>query len=160
MLKQGGWNCDETNLLAISVDNLLSGLGLSRADRLAWYKKQTNARAADVSVEFRKRKDSMRAALGNPSAFFSDERFGSGIIQILNERGKVLEDVGKRFAELEREKKLSKSLEELYASFVHLHLNRVSSASAPSERLLLGLLERTLDSLRNAPAAARNGRKS
>ena len=60
--------------------------------------------------------------------------------------------VGARLAGLAAAGRLGgRSLEELAASFVHLHCNRLLGPDPATERLVLGLLLRTRESLDRAP---------
>jgi thiopeptide-type bacteriocin biosynthesis protein len=139
-------------VLALTIDDLLGAIGLSVSERLAWYQKQTNARAADIGAEYRKRKDVLRRALSDPNTFVVEARCGGEIIELLNERRSVLMRAGSRITELREKQLLSRPVDELCSSFVHLHLNRLATSNALAEYQILGLLQRTRESLRNAPS--------
>ncbi len=150
LLKTRAWPHDETTLLVLTIDDLLSGLGLSEAQRLDWYKTQTNARTSDIGTEFRKRKEILRAALSDPASFLSESRGGSEIIETLTARRGALSEVGRQLSALKQDGLLSRSLDELCGSFVHLHLNRLATSQSPAEHHILGLLQRVRESLRSA----------
>lgn len=151
LLKTGTWPHDETTLLAISIDNLLAGLGLTEPERLVWYQSQTNARTAEIGAEYRKRKDTLRRAIGDPDAFVSGLPCGNEVMEILRRRHAALGQVGRRIAALKDDQLLSRTMSELCSSFVHLHLNRLATSNSLGETQILGLLQRTRESLRSAP---------
>jgi thiopeptide-type bacteriocin biosynthesis protein len=153
LLKSRAWPHDETTLFVLTIDDLLDALGLSETDRLAWYKKQTNARTSDVGTEFRKRKEILRAALNDPASFLSQLPCGREVIETLAGRRSALSRIGQQLTALKQDGVLSRSLDELCASFVHLHLNRLATTQSPTEHHVLGLLQRVRESLRSASAA-------
>ncbi len=151
-LKRKVWPYDDTILLALSIDDLLDAIGLDRAERLLWYRGQTNARGADIGAEFRQRKNALRSALGQTQQFLEGFPGGAEIASVLSQRREALLPVAQRLRSLTEQKTLSQPLDTLCASFVHLHLNRMSSAASPSEQRILSLLIRTRESLSKAPA--------
>lgn len=153
-LKRKLWPHDELTLLALGIDDLLGAMGFEEADRLRWYGGQTNARAAEIGAEFRQRKNVLRAVLGEPQQFLAALPGGSAISAILAQRREALAPVAARLRELAAQGVLSQPLDTLCASFVHLHLNRMASAGAPSEQRILSLLLRTRESLAKAPVVS------
>lgn len=149
--KRNGWPHDETTLLALSIDDLLAALGLTEDVRATWYGRQVNARSPDIGDAYRKHKEKLRSAVGTPERFLSEFSFGDEIADALAERRRRITEVAKQLQRLQEEHSLSQSIEDLCTSFVHLHLNRLASPEAPSEPRILGLLQRTRESLRNAP---------
>ena len=135
---------DQTALLALSIDDLLASLGLDERARLAWYRGQGDARAAEIGADYRERKRALRSAVGNPREFLRGLEGGPEIAATLEVRREQLISIGERLRVLAEQKSLSQSIEELCASFVHLHLNRLG---ASSERRLLSLLVRTREGL-------------
>ncbi len=152
-LKRRVWPHDEITLLALSIDCLLGEIGLDDAGRLRWYRSQTDARAADIGAEFRQRKNVLRSVLGQPQQFLAGFPGGSGIASVLAQRQAELAPIALRLRELGAQNALSQPLDALFASFVHLHLNRMSSLGSPSEQRILSLLLRTRESLAKAPMA-------
>jgi len=152
-LKRKVWPHDEITLLALSIDDLLGAIGLEAAERLRWYRGQTNARGADIGAEFRQRKNVLRSVLGQPQQFLAGFAGGSAIASILAQRQETLVPVAERLRELAEQRILTQPLDALCASFVHLHLNRMSSPGSPSEQRILSLLLRTRESLAKAPVA-------
>jgi lantibiotic biosynthesis protein len=150
-LKRKSWPHDEVTLLALSIDGLLSAIGFDEAERLRWYRSQTNARAADIGAEFRQRKNVLRSVLGQPQQFLASFPGGSEIASILARRQAALAPVAQRLRELAAQEILRRPLDALCASFVHLHVNRMSSPGSPAEQRMLSLLLRTRESLAKAP---------
>jgi thiopeptide-type bacteriocin biosynthesis protein len=153
-LKRKVWPHDELILQALSIDDLLHAIGFDEAQRLRWYRGQTNARGADIGAEFRQRKNVLRSVLGQPQQFLAGFPGGDAIGEILAQRREALLPVAQRLRKLAQQKLLTLPLETLCASFVHLHLNRLSSPGWPSEQRILSLLLRTRESLAKAPVAA------
>jgi len=152
--KRKVWPHDEIALLALSVDTLLGAIGFDEAERLKWYRSQTDARSAEIGAEFRQRKNVLRSVLGQPQQFLAGFPGGSAIASILARRQEELAPVARRLREIAEQKLLTQPLEGLCASYVHLHLNRMSSPGSPSEQRILSLLLRTRESLAKAPVAA------
>ncbi len=148
------WPHDEITLLALSVDNLLGAIGLDETERLKWYVSQTGARSAEIGAEFRQRKNVLRSVLGHSQQFLAGFQGGSAIADILAQRHEEVAPVARRLRELAAQKLLHQPLNALCASYVHLHLNRMSSPGWPSEQRVLSLLLRTRESLSKAPVSA------
>lgn len=145
------WPHDITTLLVLSIDDLLRSLGLNEAERLRWYRGQTNARAVEIGADYRQRKNLLRSVVGQPGHFLAGLSSREEIATILAERSAALAGVVERLRELTREQSLTQPIETLCGSFVHLHLNRMSVPESPSEQRLLSLLLRTRESLEKAP---------
>jgi len=149
--KKNTWPHDETTFLVLSIDDLLTSIGLTEEERTAWYGKQINARGREIGDAYRKRKDNLRRAVGSATAFLSEFDFGSEVIDVLAERHDAMAAVGRQLRELPEDQAISRPMDDLCSSFVHLHLNRLASGDALPEHQILGLLQRTRESLRNAP---------
>ncbi|HEY3940362.1 MAG TPA: lantibiotic dehydratase C-terminal domain-containing protein, partial [Bryobacteraceae bacterium] len=126
---------------------------LNEAERLRWYRSQTNARAVEIGADYRQRKNLLRFVVGQPGHFLAGLDSGKEIAAILAERSAASAGVAERLRGLAREQSLTQPIETLCGSFVHLHLNRMSIPESPSERHLLSLLLRTRESLEKAPVA-------
>jgi thiopeptide-type bacteriocin biosynthesis protein len=150
-LKRKIWPHDEITLLALSIDDLVAAIGFDEAERLRWYRGQTDARSAEIGAEFRQRKNVLRSVLGQPQQFLGGFPGGNAIASILSQRQEALAPVARRLRELTEQKLLSQPLDKLCGSFVHLHLNRMSGLGAPSEQRILSLLLRARESLAKAP---------
>ena len=150
-LKAKQWPHDEMALLALTVDDLLAALGADEADRLRWYRIQTTEGGPGVGADYRERKTLLRTMLGKQEEFLAGIPEGPGIGFALAARRKALHQVGLDLRTMVQENQLSQPLDALYASYVHLHLNRLTGSDYSSERRLLSLLLRTRDSLQKAP---------
>ncbi|HEY6988594.1 MAG TPA: lantibiotic dehydratase [Bryobacteraceae bacterium] len=135
---------DSMPLLALSVDDLLASLGLDERTRLSWYRRQGDARSAEIGADYRERKRALRSAIGDPRQYLSGLEAGAEIAATLDTRHEQIAPVGEHLRALAEQKSLSQSIDELCASFVHLHLNRLG---ATTERRLLSLLVRTREGL-------------
>jgi len=136
-------------LFALSLDDLFRITGFSEAERLDWYKRETNERAYDAGTEYRRLKALLRGAIGNQTSWLSEMPFGDLIQAAFVRRAKDLSDTSSRLLQLAREHRITVPVAKLFASYAHLHLNRIGAAN--TERMLFNLLFRTRTSLRNAP---------
>ena len=147
------WPHDQTTFLALSIDDLLYGLGLSETDRLGWYRRQATPGGQDLGSEYRQRKSVLRSLLGQPEQFLSTQPGGVQIVSVLEERRKALAPIVQGLRQLADQGVLSQSLDTLFASFVHLHVNRLAGLDSQGEQRILSLLLRTREGLEKAPAA-------
>jgi len=147
--KQWAGEDDRLTLWALSIDDLLQSIGLDEPARLHWYKRQVLASDPDSGPSYRRLKTALRAALGNQVAWLAARPLGDPIGRALADRRQNLSVPSRLLHELADRRLLDQPLDALYATYVHLHLNRVGAAV--SERSLLGLLLRTRESLFKAP---------
>jgi thiopeptide-type bacteriocin biosynthesis protein len=141
---------DRVSLAVLTVDDLLEGLGLDPGRRLAWYGRRVSDRRA-AGPEHRRRKATLRPLLADPDRLAAAAG-GPEVLAHLAARRAALAPVAGRLAGLAAAGRLGgRSLEELAASFVHLHCNRLLGPDPATERLVLGLLLRTRESLDRAP---------
>jgi thiopeptide-type bacteriocin biosynthesis protein len=150
-VKTKQWSQDQTTLLAISVDDLLNGLGMNEAGRLRWYRSQATEGGPEAGADYRERKVVLRSLLGQRDEFLAGANGGPEIAAILATRRGLLAPIGQQLRELGKAAKLSESFDALCASYVHLHLNRVAGLDPAAEQRILSLLLRTSDSLQKAP---------
>lgn len=132
-------------LAALSVDQLLAGLGLSENSRLHWYREQGPSRD-EAGEEYRRYKSALRLLLSDPGG-----GAGEGIARIFAEERDALAPVTEQLARLIDRGELTCTPGSIYRSFVHLHLNRLLGADRGREWMILGLLRRTREGLRRAP---------
>ncbi|MGR4878070.1 lantibiotic dehydratase [Streptomyces sp. LARHCF249] len=129
---------DRTGLALLTIDDLLTGLGLSEDERLRFYHRETPERRL-AGAEYRTRKAEFCDLLRGPPP--------RPIGDILTQRRPHLADVADRLAGLNRRRQLGKTLPELCQSYVHLHCNRLLGTDRASENTALELLYRTRHSL-------------
>jgi thiopeptide-type bacteriocin biosynthesis protein len=146
------WSHDRTTLLAVSIDDLLGGMGFSEEERLRWYRSQATLGRATTSSEYRQRKNVLRSLLGKPEAL-ANEPGGAEIAGVFKARREALAPVVDCLRQLTDRGEMGQSLDGLCASFVHLHVNRLGGFDSLSEQWLLSLLLRTLEGLRKSPVA-------
>lgn len=146
---------DFTELIAVTTEDLLVGLGLTAEDRLCWYSQQTTAFEEtgvrrQAGEDYRGRQKRLRALLGSPagSALLGDE-----VAEILDQRRTALTGAATKLAELETAGRLAAPRESLWRSYVHLHCNRLLGGRAPSEGHLLQLLQRARKGFAVAPVS-------
>jgi lantibiotic biosynthesis protein len=140
---------DDETLGVISVDNLLTGLGFSPSDRIAWLRDLVSWRA-EVGAEYRKWQTILRSRLWWARGPDDGETEGP-LKAALSAARRALAPAAERLADLDRHSALSRPAAEPYRSFVHLHCNRLFGAIPGAERTVLGLLLRTSESLREFP---------
>jgi thiopeptide-type bacteriocin biosynthesis protein len=142
---------DRTALAVLTVDDLLAGLGLSEAARLAWCR-EVALGWHEAGDEYRRRKVALRALLGDLRQQTVEPQ-GARLAEILAERRAALAPCAARLARLAEHGELHLPLTRLCQSFVHLHCNRLVGSSRTDEQMILGLLWRTRAGLaRAAPA--------
>lgn len=129
---------DRTGLALLTIDDLLAGLGLSEAERLRFYHRETPQRRL-AGAEYRTRKAEFCDLLrGPPPRLIGD---------ILTWRRPHLADAAHRLADPDRRRQLGRTLPELCHSYVHLHCNGLLGADRAAEDAALELLYRTRRSL-------------
>ena len=138
---------DRATLAVVSIDALLEGLGLDRAERLAWCRRQVSEKHLSGD-DYRARREQLRQLLGRGGA--------PELTHVLSTRDTALTTIASRLRELDALDELESPLERLCESYVHLHCNRLLGPGSPSEQHVLGLLLRTLEGLERAPLAARS----
>ncbi len=126
--------------LVASTTALLAGLGLDRAQRLAFYQAQA-ALVEDPQVgraagtDYRERKTRLRALLSSPQPGLLTDALDAFRTSLL--------PVGVALAELERSGELDGTVGTLLPSLVHMHHNRMVGPGQPTEPHLIQLLVRT-----------------
>jgi thiopeptide-type bacteriocin biosynthesis protein len=150
-LRAKHWPHDETALLALSIDNLLQDFGLTEADRLGWYRRHATPGDVELGKEYRKRKTVLRSLLGSSEELARNQPGELDISFALGERRDALCLAAQSLQHLAAEGVLSQSLDTLLASFVHLHVNRLTGLDSQTEQRTLSLLLRTRESLERAP---------
>ncbi len=146
---QGSGTSESENLTVLTVDNLLAGLGLSESDRLAWLRDRVTWRA-EVGPEYRLRRTVLRETLGNVGRQPLNQE-ESPLYSALRSAREALGGSGKLLASFALESKLTQANANLLTSFVHMHCNRMLGVDPGAEKIVLGLLQRTRESLREAP---------
>ena len=156
---RGGLGLDRVGLAVVTTDDLLDSLGLDPRQRLAWYGARVTDRRA-AGPEHRRRKATLRPLLADPRQLASLPG-GREILGLLAERRAALAPVTQRLADpavvagrpagATGDRPPGRALEDLAASFAHLHSNRLLGTDPAAERLVLGLLLRARESLERAP---------
>jgi lantibiotic biosynthesis protein len=147
---RGGLGLDRVGLAVVTTDDLLDTLGLDPHRRLGWYGRRVADRRPS-GPDHRRRKAALRPLLADPRQLASVPG-GGEVLGHLAERRSALAPVARRLGEPAPAHQLGgRALEDLAASFVHLHCNRLLGPDPVSERLVLGLLLRARESLERAP---------
>ena len=142
LLSVGG-NADRVVLTVATIDDLLSGLGLDEAAKLAWLKKFVTSRQ-EVGQEYRVRRQQLIAALRDPACL-------GNIKDALAARRSAITQVAQDLAQYDAAGALSQPRADLYSSYVHMHCNRLSP-DPTLERRALGLLLRGREAMRHLDA--------
>ena len=143
---RGGLGLDRVGLAVVSVDDLLDALGLDPRRRLEWCGGRVADRRAS-GPEHRRRKATLRPLLADPRRL-GPVPGGPEVLGLLTERRAALAPIAERLGDLPLG---DRPLRDLVASFVHLHCNRLLGTDPAAERLVMGLLLRTRESLDRAP---------
>ncbi|MFF2144336.1 lantibiotic dehydratase [Kitasatospora sp. NPDC058190] len=146
---------DLAELIVVTIDDLLAGLGLGAEDRGHWYSDQVRQHPAEArhqaGDDYRARQKRLRALLGSPQG---PALLGDAVVEILRQRRSELARAGARLAELEAAGRLSVPRNRLLASYVHLHCNRLLTGGYPTEERLLQILQRTRKGLGVEPVTS------
>jgi thiopeptide-type bacteriocin biosynthesis protein len=147
--QSGVLGLDMTALAVLSIDNLLADLGLSEAERLAWYRTRLPSKNTS-GEEYRRRQADLRALLGDPG-HLRRQPGGDALARILALRGHDLTSHAQQQSELTDAGEISQPAGALIRSYVHLHCNRLLGPDGPAEDQVIGLLQRTRYGLSRAP---------
>jgi thiopeptide-type bacteriocin biosynthesis protein len=149
-LKEWADTGSRTGLLALATDDLLQGLGMDASTRIGWYTRQAGSPGRESGTEYRALKNSLRPAIGDPARWLADRPSGAAVQAALAHRRDKLTTIAARLQQLFMDHRMTRHIETLASSFVHLQLNRLGAAA--SEHTLMGVLPRTLEGLAKAPA--------
>ena len=138
--RTGLLDVDMTTLAVLSVDDLLFSLGASEDDRLECYRNATPSKRTAGS-EYREFKATLRSLLSDPD-YRGTYVGGEHLTEVLADRRRKLAGPAHQIRALTQTNDLSQPLTALYASYVHLHCNRLIG-DRNLEETVLGLLYRT-----------------
>ncbi|MEU6389313.1 lantibiotic dehydratase [Streptomyces sp. NPDC046939] len=156
--RDGRSPADRLTLMVRSIDDLLTGFGLTAEQRLAWYRGRVATRRPS-GEEFRRRKELLRDLIGDGTAL-ANRPVGDRVSDILKLRRAETGPPAKKMRMLWQTDDLWLPPEQLYGSAVHLHANRIRGGGHSAEELALGLLLRTHDSLRHAPLPSKSATRA
>ena len=132
-------------ICVLTLDCLLEGLGLDPEARLRWCARHVQSRH-DVTAEWREHKEELRSLLGSRGKAHESLR------PLLESFTRELRPHGERLDVLRAGGAIEwPPVDEVLASFVHMHCKRLLGLDSQAERRALGLLERTRVSLACAP---------
>jgi thiopeptide-type bacteriocin biosynthesis protein len=142
---------DREDLAVLTACDLLDALGLDPQRRRTWLAERVTSRA-EVGPEFRRRRGRLLPLLGAPDGLKAS-RGGEQILALLAHRRAAIAPLAGELGRL-REQALSRPVDELFASYLHMHFNRWFGVKRETERRLQGLLLRASDSLRHQQTPA------
>jgi thiopeptide-type bacteriocin biosynthesis protein len=149
LIRGGLPTVDRTTLAVLSADALLEELGLDAPRRLSWCRGKAAAKT-ETGAEYRQRQTVLRRLLGDPAAA-AVEPGGAALARVLRARRLALAPLAKRLNALEVSGHLTKPLDAIVYSYVHMHFNRLLEAGGPADGHLIGLLLRTREGLARSP---------
>jgi thiopeptide-type bacteriocin biosynthesis protein len=152
--RDGLLGMDMASLAALSIDDLLAGLGFSEAERVKWYRDRVSSRTI-AGHEYRRRKQTLRDLLSDAEQIRSQPG-GDALTRVLADRRNELGKIARRLDLLAASGELSQQKSMLFRSYVHLHCNRLLAGDSPTEEQVLALLERTRYGLVQAPITSRS----
>lgn len=140
---------DRLALAAVSVDDLLAGVGLDTEARRALYQRHADAAgpaaAREATEAYRVRKADLIALLRAP--LLGGVRHAGPVRSILARRGRALAPIAATLADAAARGALGRDLPTLCASYAHLHCNRLLGRDRAREQHVLALLLRVRKSL-------------
>ena len=141
-----GWlTINRTSLAVISVDALLAELGLPAADREGLASQMAGDRTGSAAA-FRESKDELRALL--TPAQLAAHKDGPTIQRVLDTRRRTIA------GSLDMTQHMAgwyPAATDVPASLMHMHCNRVLGVERVTERLVYGLIARTIHSIHQWP---------
>lgn len=149
------WTIDRIHTCAYTSDRLLEALGLSTDERLPWYKERTSL-IASSGDEFRKHKEKLLSLFSGIA--LQDKRFVAACEKWQAE----LREAFQLYFELDASNELSRNLDFLRGSLVHMHCNRSLGINRVDEERALALAHRALAgvSKRNKSVIVKHGDKA
>lgn len=145
---------DKMLLAVYSADDLLASLGVDAPARLRYYRQRVRDRH-QAGSSYRQKSAQLRSLLGKPGATLPALPGGSAMLEVLATRRATLVPVAAELGALTSHPSLSRSLAEVYSSYLHMHWNRLLGTDHAAEEEALGLLLRTSESLERAPLPPR-----
>ena len=137
----------------LTVDALLDGLGLDAASRAHWCRQHVSSRKI-AGDEYRQWKATLRYVLAGGK--LQAPRFAvADVVRILDRVRVAGNALRQELGVLESRGALTRPYAQLIASFVHLHVNRISGEGASEEERILGLLWRVREGLRKTTPTTR-----
>ena len=140
---------DLTTLSAVSMDDLLCGIGMSAAERALVFR-ETAPLSREGGQEYRHRQGELRPLLGQPGALAQTPE-GKALAALLDGRRRALTPTAELLRALARSNRLQHPRGVLCRSYLHLHANRLLGTNPSHEQLALELLRRTHEGLIRAP---------
>lgn len=144
---RGGGAPDRLDLAMLSVDDLLTSLGFDHPTRLGWYSAAAPPPKVSSSA-YRSRGPRLRALLAGDESALGP--WHKPVNDALAARRATLAPLVVALTRLTETEPAVPALATLARSYTHLSCNRLG-VDPPTERLVLGLLRRTLASLAAAP---------
>lgn len=140
--------CTVEEFAMLSIDNLLSGIGLSETDRLEWLRANV-PQTKQHSREHRSRKDGLRQLLSGYTLKTAEG--GEKWDRALGDTRVSLRHAGERLGLLSSQFLLTKSRDVILNSIVHMHLNRLIGLDRVAELRVREWLRLTRESLSASP---------
>ena len=134
-----------TLLAAVTVDDLLRGLGLNSSRRRAWLNTIVTARQ-QVADEYRAKRQTLLEALRDPRVN------STPVGDIFSQRTAALGSIARSLANLEAAGAVTLPLSKLYESYAHMHFNRLGVDRAAEQRVL-SMLGRALETMSYLPTS-------
>lgn len=146
-LQQRKIGVEPIELAVATIHSLLSGLGLKGSELSSWLKARDVNRVV-TGREYRLRQTTLIALLS--AGRLKEATFELyPIQQALIEYRSQLEPIGTELVKQIRSGVIDQPFDQLLSHYSHMHFNRLIGINADMERLALGLLQRTMESLRH-----------
>ncbi|QBD77313.1 hypothetical protein EPA93_15465 [Ktedonosporobacter rubrisoli] len=128
-------------LAVLTTDDLLASLELSPQERLHWYR-QSLFNTKEVGMTYRLKSAELRALLKD-THYIQKLEGGMQLLKILNTRRICISQIAQQLSDLETQQGLMQPLSRMYASFTHMHYNRLQGINRQRERDISELALRT-----------------
>jgi lantibiotic biosynthesis protein len=137
--RTGKLTLDSQMLAVLTTDDLLAGLGLSPQERLQWYSQHVST-TREAGAIYRQKSVELRALL-HDAQHIQKLQGGKRLMEVLDARRVCLSQVGQELVGLATRRGLKPT--QIYASFTHMHSNRLLGRDRKEERSVLELARRT-----------------
>jgi len=146
---RGDFIVDRVTVNVLTMDAMLTALGLGVDAKVAWLRDHV-PQGFGRGPEFSKRNEPLRRLLSNCSSSCKPAA-DEGFRRHLNCFVSAVSGVAADLRSAEKSSRLAQSSGALFASYLHMHTNRLMGVDRESEELSLGLLRRARISLAAAP---------
>lgn len=140
ILKNGALEIDRISLATISIDSLLSSLGIPENEKIAWCRESGISKSSG-GIEYRSRQKTLIEAVHSLAVGAKGTPL-EALENIFSARNAEMAASVARLYALEKAGKLSNGVRSICHSLIHLHCNRLLGADTVAEQTAISLVVR------------------